>query len=318
MKINIFRSIVVIFFLMSSLMSDTITAIPLDNSYDKKKAYLGKKLFYDVRLSGDNSISCSNCHNLYQGGANSTKYSFGVGGQMGHINTPTVFNAVYNFAQMWEGSAKNLKEQALMPITNPIEMNATVRDVVFKLKQDIKYKKEFDEIYDDSITGDNILDAIAEFEKALTTPNSRFDKYLRGDKSAISKYEADGYRLFKEYGCISCHNGVNLGSNLYQTIGVVKPYTDKSIDAKYNLGRYNFTKKVDDKYMFKVPTLRNIELTAPYLHNGSLKDLKSVVKFMLEYQVGVSISEDNINKLVAFLKTLTGEKPYILRSKNEK
>jgi len=307
-----------IFASLSILASDVITPIPLTHGYDRDKALLGKMLFHDVRLSRDNSISCSSCHLLDQGGVNSTKYSIGVDGQKGTLNSPTVLNAVYNLTQMRAGSAKNLQEQAHMAITNPIEMDTDMKSIVSKLNLDSKYRRKFIKMYSDAITGENILDAIAEFEKALTTPNSRFDRYLRGEQDAMNAYELEGYRLFKENGCTSCHNGVNIGSNLYQRIGISREFIHHDSDSSHELGRFNVTQKIDDKFMVKVPTLRNIDLTAPYLHNGSLSNLRSVVSFMLEYQVGVVDNQDETLKIVAFLKTLTGQTPEILKSDNEK
>ena len=304
--------------LILTIYANVITPIPLNIKYDKDKALLGKKLFFDTRLSKDNTISCSSCHLLESGGDGDTQYSFGVDGQVGVLNTPTVLNAVFNFSQNRDGSAKNLKEQVHFPITNPIEMGTTYEDIIEKLKDDKEYKKLFKESYNQSITKDIIDDALSQFQTALTTPNSRFDRYLRGDKNALSKDEIDGYKLFQKNGCIACHNGVNIGANLYQKVGVVQPYIDKDKDEKHDLGRYNVTKQESDKYLAKVPTLRNIELTAPYLHNGDAKTLHTIVKFMMKYQVGFIPNDENIEKIVKFLKTLTGELPKIIEKNNEK
>ncbi|MEA3498349.1 MAG: cytochrome c peroxidase [Campylobacterota bacterium] len=296
-----------------SSIAEVITPIPLEIKYDKEKALLGKKLFSDTILSKDDTISCASCHILQDGGDDNIQYSFGVDGQIGVVNSPTVFNAVFNFAQMRDGEAANLKEQVHLPLTNPIEMGATYKDVIKKLNSNKEYKKLFAKNYKDNITKDNINDALAQFQTALTTPNSRFDRYLRGDKSAITQEELEGFKLFNKNGCTACHNGVNIGANLYQKIGIIETYIHNEKDKSHELGRYNVTKKEYHKYLNKVPTLRNIELTAPYLHDGSKNTLKQTVVFMLKYQVGIEQSDENIDKIVKFLNTLTGELPSILK-----
>lgn len=280
---------------------ELITPIPLENIYNKEKAILGKKLFFETKLSYDNTISCSSCHILSDGGDDNLPVSFGVSGKTGVRNSPTVLNSRYNIAQFWDGSASSLKEQAKGPIHNPVEMNSSFEQIVSKLNKDKEYKDSFSTIYKDGITGDNIIDAISEFEKTLTTPNSRFDKYLRGDNNILTKDEKNGYKLFKDYGCISCHNGVNIGGNLFQKVGVLMDYKTN------DLGRYNITKMKKDKFYFKVPTLRNIELTAPYMHNGKVKTLQEAVKIMVHYQIGYELEDKDIQDIVKFLKTLTGE-----------
>jgi len=312
------KKLIIFYFIILQLYASVITPIPVQTNYSQK-AFLGKKLFLDTKLSKDNSVSCYSCHTIELGGANDTKYSFGIEGQIGKLNSPTILNSVYNFAQTRDGSAKNLKEQVHFPLTNPVEMGTSFEEVIPKLKNDKDYPKLFKENYADGINQANIIDAIVEFEKTLTTPNSKFDKYLRGDKKALTQEELDGYNLFQEYGCISCHNGVNIGSNLYQKVGIIKEYIDDDDDdSEHELGRYNVTKKVTDKHFGKVPTLRNIELTAPYLHDGDIKTLEEAVIFMLDYQVGMVPHKNELGKIVAFLKTLTGEMPKIMDIDNEK
>jgi cytochrome c peroxidase len=288
------------------LASDLITPIPLKTHYNLSKANLGKKLFFDTRLSKNNTISCASCHILEDGGDDNLPVSFGIDGKTGTRNSPTVLNAVYNYSQFWDGHAKNLAEQVKGPIHNPVEMGTNFKEIISKLNQDKEYKTQFAKIYKDGITPSNISDAIAEFQKALTTPNSRFDKYLRGDKTALNTDELQGYKLFKEYGCISCHNGVNMGGNLLQKIGVVKEFIHQ------DFGLYNITKKEEDRYYFKVPSLRNIELTAPYFHDGRIPTLEKAVEKMMQHQVGFVLKEKELNNVIKFLKTLTGEKPQIL------
>lgn len=282
---------------------ELITPIPINPDYDYKKALLGKKLFFDTRLSRDNTISCASCHILEDGGDDNNAVSFGINGQVGIRNSPTVLNARYNRMQFWDGSAKDLATQAKGPIHNPVEMGSNFKEVSEKLKQDEYYKNEFTKLYESGINGLNITDAISEFEKTLTTPNSRFDKFLKGDKKALTTDELEGYKSFKEYGCISCHNGINIGGNLMQKIGVIETFN--TVD----FGLYNITKVNDDKFYFKVPSLRNIELTAPYFHNGEVKTLKQAVKKMAKHQVGYLLSNNEIANIIKFLKTLTGDAP---------
>lgn len=281
------------------LFANNITPIPQVVEFNKVKALLGKKLFNDTRLSANNTISCASCHDLKNGGDDGLVSSVGIDGKVGDVNAPTVFNSVFNFVQFWDGRANSLEEQALGPIENPIEMAHSFKNLVKELEE-TEYKEEFSKIYSDGITKKNIANAIAEFEKTLITPNSRFDKFLTGDKDAISEFEKEGFSLFKQRGCISCHHGVNLGGNQYNKFGVVIKIENE------NLGRYNVTKNEDDKYYFKVPTLRNIELTSPYFHDGRYQSLEETVATMSMIQLGRPMQEQEVEKIVAFLKTLTG------------
>ena len=280
----------------------SISPIVMPENIDAKKVALGEKLFFDARLSGNNTIACASCHIISEGGDDNMKYSFGINGQQGGMNAPTVLNAVYNFRQFWDGRAKDLQEQALGPIENPVEMGSHFPTLIKKLEK-TEYKKLFRDVYHEKITKKNITNAIAEYEKTLVTPNAPFDRYLRGDKDAITQEQKDGYALFRTRGCISCHNGRNIGGNLYSKFGVMQ-------DAKTNdLGRYNVTKKERDKYYFKVPSLRNIALSAPYFHDGRAKDLKEAIKTMSQLQLGRHFTEKESSDIVAFLKSLTGEIP---------
>jgi len=274
-----------------------------------KKAKLGKKLFFDPILSKDGTISCATCHDLQNGGDDGLKFSFGINGQKGNINSPTVYNSVFNFRQFWDGRAKDLKEQAKGPIENPVEMGHTMHGAVEVLRQSEKYVEIFHELYKEGISENTIVDAIAEFEKTLITVDAPFDKYLNGDQNAINEKAKKGYVLFKSKGCILCHNGVNVGGNLYNKFGI---YEDSKSE---NLGRYNITKREEDKYVFKVPSLRNISLTAPYMHDGSVSTLNKAVELMTEYQLGRYMETGDTDAIVAFLKSLTGELPEIVRTK---
>ena len=281
---------------------EPITPIVKLKNIDIKKAKLGEKLFFDARLSKNNTIACASCHNLAEGGDDNLQYSFGINGQEGNMNAPTVLNAVNNFRQFWDGRAKNLQNQASGPIENPIEMGFSFKELIPKL-QNSEYKALFSKVYKEGITKNSITDAIAEYEKTLVTPNAPFDKYLKGDKNALTQKQKDGYELFKSKGCISCHHGVNLGGNLYSKFGVVQDSQSAS------LGRYNVTHKNRDKYYFKVPTLRNITRTAPYFHDGRTQNLKEAIKIMSQLQLGRYFTQDEVDKIDAFLHALEGEIP---------
>lgn len=299
---RIFFSMIFIFLFLHA--NEPISPIPIYVEYDSKKANLGKKLFFDTRLSVDNTISCSSCHILKDGGDDNLQFSFGVKGQEGNINAPTVLNSRYNFRQFWDGRAKDLSEQVSGPIENPIEMAYNFPDLIKRLKAS-EYKALFNNIYEDGISKKSIIEAIVEYEKTLITPNSDFDRFLRGDKNAITKIQEEGYELFKAKGCISCHHGINVGGNLYNKFGVVQ-------DAKSSsLGRYNVTKRVRDKYYFKVPSLRNIARTAPYFHDGRTNDLNKAIRIMAQLQLGRFISDEDIDKIEAFLNSLSADVLYM-------
>ncbi len=276
--------------------SSLITPIPTDIELDMDKVKLGKKLFFDKNLSKDGTISCAHCHDLENGGVDSNRLSFGVDGRVGIFNAPTVYNAIFNFRQMWDGRAKNLEEQAKLSITNPSEMGNSMEGVVKYLNSVSTYSKKFKQIYHSKIKAHNVLNAIAEFEKSLTTPNSPFDKYLRGDKNAITKNEKEGYRLFISRGCIICHQGINIGGNSYNRFGIYEDYVDKTLIPMSSNTR-----------LLKVPSLRNIAMTAPYMSNGKIETLYEAIKIMLQYQLGIEANRDEVEYILAFLKSLDGE-----------
>ena len=280
-----------------------IRPIPEKMEVNVQKVELGRMLFSDTILSRDNTISCASCHNLADGGDDGLQVSVGINGAKGKLNAPTVYNAVFNFRQFWNGRAADLKEQVLDPIQNPLEMGQDLDTLVKKLKHHKYYKEIFLSVYTDGITKENIADAIAEYEKTLITPNAPFDRFLKGESDAISQKAKKGYRLFKMKGCIICHNGINVGGNLYNKFGIYKDANSTS------LGRYEITHRAEDKYVFKVPSLRNVALTAPYMHDGRFKTLEDAVVFMTQYQLGRYMESDEIDAIVAFLKTLTGEMP---------
>jgi cytochrome c peroxidase len=288
---------------------EPIKPLPLKLTLDARKVELGKALFHDKRLSKDNSIACASCHDLAKGGADGKPTAVGIGGQVGPINTPTVLNSSFNFRQFWNGRAATLEEQAAGPVHNPGEMGSNWDEVLAKLRQDAALVGKFTAVYKDGLKPANIQDAIATFESSLVTP-SRFDRFLRGELKAINENEARGYQLFKSYGCVACHQGVNVGGNMYQQFGVMDEYfkvRGKPI-TEADLGRYAVTKLDSDRHVFKVPSLRNVELTAPYFHDGATRTLEEAVDVMFRYQLGRTAPASDKNLIVQFLKTLTGEK----------
>ncbi|NBU98535.1 MAG: cytochrome-c peroxidase [Spirochaetia bacterium] len=288
--------------------SEPIKPIPISLDLDYQKVELGEKLFFDKRLSKDNSVSCASCHDLNLGGTDKKKFSKGINNSNGSINSPTVLNAGFNFKQFWNGRAESLEEQTEGPINNPLEMGSNWNEVIAKLTSDNEYVSKFKLIYKSDIKAELIQNAIAEFERSLFTPNSRFDQYLRGDTNAIDEDELAGYNLFKNLGCSSCHQGLNIGGNMYQTFGISGDYfSDRGNLTEVDYGLYNITKNESDKFVFKVPSLRNINLTAPYLHDGSAETLEDAVRIMSIYQLGRTLSSEESEKIVKFLKTLTGE-----------
>jgi cytochrome c peroxidase len=289
---------------------EPILPLPDKADVNMDKVMLGRSLYFDTALSGDGTISCATCHSLDHGGAEPRKTSTGIGGQVGPINSPTVLNSSYNFVQFWDGRAKDLQEQAAGPVENPSEMGAKWENVVKRLAKNEEYVSAFGKLYEDGITKDNATDAIAEYEKSLITP-SRFDAYLKGDDAAITEAEKQGYATFKAVGCTACHSGIIAGGAMFQKMGLVADYfKERGTEiTEADLGRYNVTKKDQDKHFFKVPTLRNVELTSPYLHDGSQATLADVVKVMGKYQLGRDLTDAQINGIVTFLKSLTGELP---------
>ena len=297
----------IIFIAVFLFGNNLIVPIPENAPFNKQKARLGELLFFDTILSRDKTISCASCHNPKEGWADRRKVSIGVYGRKGFIQSPTVLNARFNFVQMWDGSCKNLKVQVNFPLHNPFEMDMTNKLIEKRLNSSKLYKKLFKKIYHKNyITYDMMADAIAEFEKALYTPDCKFDLYLKG-KAKLTKEEKRGYMLFKAYGCIICHNGINIGGNSFQKIGVIHPIKDCVGD------RYSLTHNPADKCVYKVPTLRNIALTAPYFHDGSAKTLLQAVEKMGYYNLGINIPTKDAQAIVAFLKTLTGKKPKFLK-----
>lgn len=293
----------------SAVEQEPISPILAVKVTDPALVALGKKMFFEPRLSMSGSISCNSCHNLSMGGSDNIKTSIGYKWQQGPINSPTVLNSSMNLAQFWDGRATDLKAQAGGPIDNPAEMAFTHELAIDMLSSIPAYRAEFASVFGkDTIDIDQVTTAIAEFEKTLVTPNSRLDQWLVGDKTALSKDELAGYQLFKKSGCVACHNGAAVGGNSYQKMGMITPYETSNPAS----GRFAVTGKDADRFSFKVPTLRNVELTYPYFHDGEVATLTEAVDIMGRLQLGRTFSDDENAKLVAFLKTMTGDQPRIV------
>jgi cytochrome c peroxidase len=287
---------------------EPLQPLPLEVQVDARKAAIGQRLFNDKRLSRDNTVACASCHLLTKGGADGLPVSPGVGGARGIINTPTVFNASLNFRQFWDGRADSLHAQAIGPVENPIEMASNWPEVVKKLSGDADLVAKMKAAYPAGLQAETIRDAIAEYEKTLVTPNARFDRWLRGDAKAITADELQGYQNFKKYGCVACHQGVNVGGNMFQTFGVMGDYFgQRGKPTEADNGRFNVTKNPADLHVFKVPSLRNVALTAPYFHDGSARSLEDAVDVMFKYQLGRAAPDADKKQIVMFLRTLTGE-----------
>lgn len=286
--------------------NEPIQPIPAAKISNPPLAELGKKLFFDPRLSKSGFISCNSCHNLSMGGTDNLKTSIGHNWNEGPINAPTVLNSSLNLAQFWDGRAKDLQAQAGGPIANPGEMASNHALAVEVLQSIPAYVAEFKQTFGtEKVTIDEVTKAIAAFEETLVTPNSRFDKWLKGDKKALTANELAGYQLFKDSGCTACHNGPAVGGNSFQKMGVVEPYKASSPAE----GRVAVTGNDADRFNFKVPTLRNVEMTYPYFHDGAANTLKEAVDTMGRIQLGKKFSAEENGKIVAFLKTLTGDQP---------
>ncbi len=285
---------------------EPIQPIPPAKITNAAQVELGKKLYFDPRLSKSGFISCNSCHNLSMGGTDNLQTSIGDHWQQGPINAPTVLNSKMNLAQFWDGRAKDLKAQAGGPIANPGEMAFTHALAIEVLESIPAYVAEFEKAFGSAgVDIDRVTTAIAAFEDTLVTPNSRFDKWLGGDRAALSAVEAKGYALFKDSGCVACHNGPAVGGASFQKMGVVEAY---KTDSKA-IGLAGVTGKDADRLNFKVPTLRNVEMTYPYFHDGAYWTLTEVVDLMGKLQLGKTFSADENAAIVAFLKTLTGEQP---------
>ena len=291
----------------SAELDEPIKPLPLDLKLDARKVSLGSLLFVDTRLAQDNSVACVSCHDFARGGADPRPRSVGVHGELGGANAPSVFNSGLNFRQTWNGSGASLEDFLERLIKNPKVFGSDWGEVLSRLRQDPAMSAQFATIYADGITDKNIIEALAAFVRSLVTP-SRFDRFLRGDARAISADELQGYIKFKSYGCVACHQGVNVGGNMFQKFGVMGDYfADRGNVTPADLGRYNVTKRESDKFVFKVPSLRNVELTAPYFHDASAATLENAIAVMFRYQLGRDAPSEDKALIAKFLRTLTAE-----------
>jgi cytochrome c peroxidase len=295
---------------------------PANNPTTPAKVELGKMLYHDVRLSSNGVLSCNSCHNVMNGGDDNRAGSIGVRNQVGGRSAPTVWNSAFNSVQFWDGRAPSLEEQAKGPVTNPAEMGLKSWDeAVSRLKAMPEYTKAFAAAFgaDSSVTADNAVKAIAAYERTLITPNSPYDKYVKGDKSALTEQQVKGMNTFAELGCVGCHSGPAFnGPQLPEGTGFYQKFPANEngvLEAKYgfsnDLGRFEATKDASDKHFFKVPTLRNIALTAPYFHNGKVQTLEEAIKVMGTLQLNKDLSPEQVSDIAAFLNGLTGEFPKI-------
>lgn len=296
-------------------------AVPADNPMTPAKIELGKMLFFDPRLSMDGTISCNSCHNVMSHGGDGRPVGAGIHGQRGGRGSPTVWNSAFMTVQFWDGRAASLEEQAKGPVTNSVEMGMTSHDLVITRVRLIPgyieaFKKAFPKDKD-AVTTNNLVKAIASYERTLITPNSQFDKYIKGNKKILTAQQIKGMKLVDEIGCTACHSGDNFaGEGFKMGEGNYQPFPqvpgskyDKMYDLKADLGRYEVTKNPEDKNFWRVPTWRNVALTAPYFHNGKVKTLDEAVRVMGKTQLDMDLTEEQVSDIVAFLNSLTGEFP---------
>ncbi len=298
-------------FAVDGMMSEPISPIPLTITVDAEKIALGKKLFEDPIFSKDNKLACSDCHNLEKGGADNRFRSLTNSGDLDIINTPTIYNVAFNIRFGWAGQFKTLAEQLNSSLHNSRHGNSNWEALLAKLQDSADYADAFQKIYGrQKIQRLWVEEVMIEYQKSMTTPNASFDRYLRGDSQAISETAKRGYRLFKKYGCIACHQGINVGGNMFQKIGIFGNYFKNRDEINpTDYGRFNVSGLEEDKFVFRVPGLRNVELTAPYFHDGHTRTLEEAVELMARHQLGREINEQDRDAIIAFLKTLTGEIP---------
>lgn len=289
-------------------LAEPISPLPDYPKPDPARVALGAKLFHDDRLSGDDTRSCASCHPLDKAAMDGRARAAAIDGKPRLRNTPTLFNVAFNTSFNWDGATTTLEAHANRLITNPEVMNSSWPALLAKLHGDAEYRAMFTSTYPDGVTQANVLNAMASFERTLITPNARFDRFLRGEDQALSAEERRGYELFKAYGCIACHQGVNVGGNLFQRFGVFQdPDADSGAKKEPDPGRYAVTKIDRDRGVFRVPSLRNVALTAPYFHDGRAPTLEAAVHTMARVQLGRALSGQDVNAIVRFLHTLTGE-----------
>lgn len=291
------------------LADAVVRPIPAAASFpaDAGKRQLGFDLFHDARLSANNSVSCMSCHMGMTGGADRRPVSSGINGRLGSVNAPTVFNAAFNFRQFWDGRAFDLDEQALGPLSNPVEMGHDLQAIVEFVASDPVYAPGFAAVYPDGVTIENIGNAIAQHTRNMVRSDSRFNAYLNGDESALNAQEQRGWSRFQEVGCSSCHNGINLGGNSYQRLGVSADYFIERAATAADDGLYGRSQRESDRHVFKVPTLHNVALTPPYFHDGSVSDLGEAVQRMAQLQLGRTLPGNDVEDITAFLQSTSSQ-----------
>lgn len=295
----------------NAAMEEPIAPLPLASNENPAKVTLGERLFGDARLSRDRSMSCATCHRFDRGGADGLPVARRADGTLLARNTPTVFNAGFNYFFNWDGSTETLEDHAEKLMLNPDVMDTDWLELLERLRADPSYDAAFKAAYPDGLTKASVLDAVAAYERSLVTPNSRFDQYLRGRREALTEEERQGYRLFKSYGCVACHQGTNIGGNMFQRFGIF-PYSRAPAypgqpDDRVDYGRFQVTRVERDRHVFRVPSLRNVALTAPYFHHGKAATLEAAVDTMAQVQLGKTLAPGEIELIVRFLHTLTGE-----------
>ena len=293
---------------------------PSDNPTTQAKITLGKMLYFDPRVSSTGTVSCNSCHNLMEGGDDSRRVSMGVHGNRGSRNAPTVWNSAFHSVQFWDGRANSLEAQAKGPVTNPVEMGMkNLNSAINRVRAIPGYKTYFQQAFgkNNPVTVDNAARAVAAFERTLITPNSAYDRYVKGQKSAMTAQQIRGMKTFAATGCTACHSGpafdgpkMPAGQGFYAKFPT---FTDNKFVKEYALmkdqGRFSATKKPADKHMYRVPTLRNVTDTAPYFHNGSVNDLHQAVRIMAKVQLSKTLSKNDVNDIVAFLGSISGVYP---------
>ncbi|MET0384084.1 MAG: cytochrome c peroxidase [Burkholderiaceae bacterium] len=293
-----------------ALSGEPIRPVPMGVDATPARTEIGRRLFSDVRLSGNGKVSCSSCHDLRRSGADPRGKGIGVGGVATEVTVPSIFNAALNFRQFWNGRAASLEAQVDEVVRSPVEMGSRWSDVVARINVDPDYRSAFAAAYREGVTPANIQNAIASFERTQLTPNARFDQYLRGEENAISAQEKRGYAAFKRFGCIACHQGVNVGGNMFQKFGVMSDYfARRGSPQNADQGRFLVTRLEGDRHVFKVPSLRNVALRTAYFHDGSANTLDEAVDVMFKFQLGRIATAADKAAITAFLRTLTGERP---------
>ncbi len=287
---------------------EPIAPITAPVSLDPAKLALGEKLFHDPRLSHDAVFACDSCHKLDRGGDDGEARATGADGKPLDFNAPTLFNAVLNFRLNWRGNFRTIEKQNEAALLDPSIMNTSWEELLPKLRSDPDYSTRFAQSYGRPPDQESVLDALAAFQRSLVTPHSRFDRYLQGDRNALTAEEEHGYQLFKAFGCVACHQGANVGGNLFQKFGIfADPFAGEKTQSEADLGRFAITGQETDRHVFRVPSLRNVALTAPYFHDGRTASLDEAVRIMARNQLGRELGEHDVSLLVKFLGTLTGE-----------